>query len=176
MKLIKTTYIAVALVGASALTGCHMKKFDMSQQQSALAKEYATAAQAPVDSALFGNVRWEQVFTDPLLADLIREALAANVDLDNARLNIEVARANMRGARLAYLPSLALAPQGGASSVSNGKLTNWTYTIPLTASWEVDIFGKTLNNKRAAEASFRMSQDYAQAVRSQIIGCVANSY
>ncbi|MDE6266727.1 MAG: TolC family protein [Muribaculaceae bacterium] len=176
MKLIKTTYIAVALVGTTALTGCHMKKFDISRQESTLAKEYAKAAQAPVDSAAFGNVRWEQVFTDPLLADLIREALAANVDLDNARLNVEIARANMRGARLAYLPSLALAPQGGASSVSNGKLTNWNYTIPLTASWEVDIFGKTLNNKRAAEASYRMSQDYAQAVRSQIIGGVANCY
>ncbi|MDE7153247.1 MAG: TolC family protein [Muribaculaceae bacterium] len=176
MKLIKTSYIALALMGATALTGCQMKKFNINQQESTLAQEYARAAQQPVDSASFGNVRWEQVFTDPLLADLIREALAANVDLDNARLNVEVARANMRGARLAYLPSLALAPQGGASSVSNGKLTNWNYTIPLTASWEVDIFGKTLNNKRAAEASFRQSQSYAQAVRSQIIGGVANCY
>lgn len=176
MKLIKSSYIALALMGATALTGCQMKKFNINQQDSTLAQEYARAAQQPVDSASFGNIRWEQVFTDPLLADLIREALAANVDLDNARLNVEVARANMRGARLAYLPSLALAPQGGASSVSNGKLTNWNYTIPLTASWEVDIFGKTLNNKRAAEASYRQAQDYAQAVRSQIIGGVANCY
>ena len=176
MKSIKIAYIAVALMGASALTGCHMKKFNIENESSSLAKEYAQVRDAAIDSAAFGNLRWEQVFTDPLLADLIREALASNVDLDNARLNIEVARANMRGARLAYLPSVALAPQGGASSVSNGKLTNWNYTIPLTASWEVDIFGKTLNNKRAAEASFRQSQNYAQAVRSQIIGGVANCY
>ncbi|MCM1297313.1 MAG: TolC family protein, partial [Muribaculaceae bacterium] len=124
----------------------------------------------------FGNLPWQQVFTDPILADLIRQALAANVDLENARLNVEIAHANMRGARLSYLPSLALAAQGGASSVSNGKLTNWNYTIPLTASWEVDVFGKILNSKRGAEAAYRQSQDYCQAVRSQIIGAVANCY
>ncbi|MDE6073546.1 MAG: TolC family protein, partial [Muribaculaceae bacterium] len=92
-------------------------------------------------------------------ADLLRQALVSNVFIDNALLNIEVAHANMRGARLSYLPSLAIAAQGGASSVSNGKLTNWNYTIPLTASWEVDIFGKILNTKRSAEASYAQSQD-----------------
>lgn len=166
----------MALVSLPMLTGCHIyQKFDIEKQQSELAREYAAARDAEPDQNM-GNLPWEQVFTDPLLADYIRQALAANTDLENARLNVEVAHANMRGARLSYLPSLTLAPQGGASSVSNGKLTNWNYTIPLAASWEVDVFGKILNNKRSAEAGYRQSQDYCQAVRSQIIGAVANCY
>ena len=167
----------VALVSMFSLTGCHIyQKFDVSKQDSQIAREFADAAAQQPDADSFGNMPWEEVFSDPILADLIRQALVSNVDLDNARLNIEVAHANMRGARLSYLPSLAIAAQGGASSVSNGKLTNWNYTIPLTASWEVDIFGKILNTKRSAEASYAQSQDYCQAVRSQIIGAVANTY
>lgn len=167
----------VALVGMFSLTGCHIyQKFDVSKQDSQIAREFADAVGESSDDGSFGNMPWDEVFTDPILADYIRQALANNVDLDNARLNVEVAHANMRGARLSYLPSLALAAQGGASSVSNDKLTNWNYTIPLTASWEVDIFGKILNNKRGAEASYAQSQDYCQAVRSQIIGAVANTY
>lgn len=169
--------ISLALVGMTMLTGCHIyQKFDIEKQNSSIASEYAQAAANETDSTAFGNLPWQDVFTDPILADLIRQALAANVDLDNARLNVEIAHANMRGARLSYLPSLSLAAQGGASSISNGKLTNWNYTIPLTASWEVDVFGKILNSKRGAEASYRQSQDYCQAVRSQIIGAVANCY
>ena len=143
-----------------SLTGCHIyQSFDVSKQDSQIAKEYADAVDQPADAESFGNLPWEKVFTDPMLADLIRQALENNIDLNNARLNIEVAHANLRGARLSYLPSLALAPQGGASSVANGPLTNWNYTIPLTASWEVDIFAKLLNNNRSAKASYEMSQD-----------------
>ncbi|MDE7389056.1 MAG: TolC family protein, partial [Muribaculaceae bacterium] len=98
-----------------------------------------------------------------------------NKDLENARLNIEVAHANMLGARLSYLPSLALAPQLSGSSAGGSK-PSWSYQIPLSASWEVDIFGKILNNKRSAEAAHAQTKYYAQAVRSQIIGGVANCY
>ena len=170
------TLAAVAALTSVMLGSCGLyKKFEM-PTDSALTSEYAEARSAEVDSAAFGNLRWQEVFTDPMLVDLIERALANNTNLANAKLNIDIAHANMRGARLSYLPSLALAPSGGASSVANGSLTGWNYTIPLTASWEVDIFGKTLNSKRGAEASFQQAKDYEQAVRSQIIGGVANCY
>lgn len=142
----------------------------------ALQAEYVEARDAELDDTNLGNLPWQQVFTDPMLVDLIGQALEVNSDLDNARLNVEIAHANMQGARLAYLPSLVLAPNGGASSVSNGRLTNWNYTLPLSASWEVDIFGRILNGKRSAEAGYAQAQAYEQAVKSQIIGAVANCY
>ena len=177
MKAIKFLTLTVALVGASMLTGCHIyNKFDIEKQDSAIANDYAAAKKEALDTTAFGNLRWEEVFTDPVLQDLIRLALAQNVDLDNARLNVDIAHANMRGARMSYLPSLSLAAQGGAGGNKSFHLQGWNYTIPLTASWEIDVFAKTLNSKRGAEASYRQMQNYHQAVRSQIIGAVANCY
>ena len=177
MKAINFLTLTVALVGASMLTGCHIyNKFDIEKQDSAIANDYAAAKKEALDTTAFGNLRWEEVFTDPVLQDLIRLALAQNVDLDNARLNVDIAHANMRGARMSYLPSLSLAAQGGAGGNKSFHLQGWNYTIPLTASWEIDVFAKTLNSKRGAEASYRQMQNYHQAVRSQIIGTVANCY
>lgn len=166
----------VATLAVAMLTGCGLyKKFEM-PTDTPLQQEYVEARDAEVDSRAFGNLQWQEVFTDPMLADLINQALANNVDLANAKLNVDIAHANLKGARMSYFPSLALSPQGGASSVSNGKLTGWNYTIPLTASWEVDVFGKLLNNNRLAASAEAQTKDYEQAVRSQIIGAVANTY
>lgn len=176
MKLKYIRNVAAATLALTMLSGCHIyKKFEM-PEDNVLQAEYVQARDAQPDSAAFGNLSWREVFTDPVLADMIQRALDNNTDLANAKLNVDIAHANMRGARLSYLPSLSLSAQGGASSISNGKLTGWNYTVPLTASWEVDVFGKILNAKRGAEASYRQTQDYEQAVRSQIIGGVANCY
>lgn len=177
--MIKSQYIArpaVATLAVAMLTGCGLyKKFEM-PTDTPLQKEYVEARDSEPDARAFGNLQWQEVFTDPMLADLINQALTNNVDLANAKLNVDIAHANLKGARMSYFPSLALTPQGGASSVSNGKLTGWNYTIPLTASWEVDIFGKLLNNNRLAQSAEQQAKDYEQAVRSQIIGAVANTY
>lgn len=167
---------AVATLAVAMLTGCGLyKKFEM-PADTPLQQEYIEAKASEGDARAFGNLQWQDVFTDPMLADLINQALANNVDLANAKLNVDIAHANLRGARMSYFPSLTLTPTGGASSVGNEKLTGWNYTIPLSASWEVDIFGKLLNNKRLAESSEQQAKDYEQAVRSQIIGGVANCY
>ena len=176
MKIANISRIGAIIAVFAMLTGCNIyKKFEV-PQDTALEKEYVEAKAMPVDSAAFGNLAWQDVFTDPVLADYITMALENNVDLENAKLNVDIAHANLRGAQMSFFPSLALTPTGGASSVANGNLTGWNYTIPLTASWEIDIFGKLLNNKRIADASYRRSQDLEQAVRSQIIGAVANTY
>ncbi len=160
---------------AATTTSCHIyKKFEM-PDQSTLGQEYVEATEQESDTTALGNLPWQQVFTDPVLADLINQALENNKDLNNARLNIEVAHANMLGARLSYLPSLALAPTINGAAAGGSKLS-WNYQIPLSASWEIDIFGKLLNNKWSAEAAHAQSKYYAQAVRSQIIGGVANCY
>ncbi len=175
--LTKLAAVAVTVAMSATVTGCHIyKKYEM-PQSSAIGADYVDAKNQPVDSTALGNLPWQQVFTDPVLTDLINRALENNTDLRNARLNIEVAHANMLGARLSYLPSVALAPNGSGSTTSlPGSKMTWTYQIPLSVSWEIDVFGKILNSKRSAEESYRMSQDYEQAVKSQIIGGVANCY
>lgn len=169
--------IVAGALSVSMLSSCHIyKKFEMPQEDPVTA-EYARVAAETPDSTAYGNLQWQQVFTDPLLQDFISRALANNVNLENARLNIDIARANLLGAKLSYLPSVALNPNGaGAKYNLPGSSMTWTYTIPMAASWEIDVFGKILNNKRAAEVNVELQSDYAQAVRSQIIGGVASCY
>ena len=176
MKINRIIISSAAALALTGLAGCNMYgKFKM-PEESQLGQAYAEAKQAPVDSAAFGNLRWQEVFTDPVLTDLIYQALDNNKDLRNAKLNVDIAAANRLGARLAYLPSLALTPNGAGSKYFDVTDMTWTYQIPAAASWEVDIFGRLLNSKRGAEASYRQSEAYRQAVRSQIIGGVANCY
>lgn len=51
-----------------------------------------------------------------------------------------------------------------------------TYTLPVTASWEIDIFGKLRNSKRQAKAAYAQSEDYKQAVYSSLVANIANTY
>ncbi len=127
------------------------------------------------DSISMGDLLWEEVFTDPYLQDLIRQGLEYNADLRTAALRVREAEASLLSARLAYTPSLALAPQGGVSSFEK-HTPNWTYTLPATSSWEIDIFGRLLNSKRGAKAAVEQSDAYRQAVRTSVIATVANMY
>lgn len=156
-------------------TSCHIYKSYETPTETALTKEYVEARALPVDSTTFGNLLWEDVFTDPKLASLIQQALESNTSLRNAQLNTEIARANVLGARLAYLPSVVVAPNGAGNSIAGSDLS-WSYSLPAQLSWEVDIFGKILNSKRGAKAALLQSEAYAQAVRSQIISAVAATY
>lgn len=172
----KSLYIAVVTLGISMLSSCTLyKKFEMPQDGNTLASEYAKAKEVEVDTTALGNLRWQEVFTDPVLTDLINQALANNVNMQNAKLNVDIAQAQLKGAKLSYLPSVALAPNGAYASYAGSDFIG-TYQIPLAVSWEVDIFGKLLNNKRSAEATLEQTKAYNQAVRSQIIGGVANCY
>lgn len=175
MKISEISRLAIAAALAVSLSGCHIYKKYETPTSTTLTKDYAEARKAPVDSAAFGNLLWEDVFTDPFLADIIRKALENNTNLRNAQLNVEVAQANVLGAKLSYLPSAVLAPNGAGASMAGSDLS-WSYTLPLQVSWEVDIFGKILNSKRGAQAALYQSEAYAQATRSQIISAVANTY
>ena len=106
---------------------------------------------------------------------MIEQGLANNTDYRSAQLRVEEAEATLLSAKLSFLPSFALSPQGGVSSFDGGKAT-WTYTVPVTASWELDIFGRMRNAKKQAQALYAQSRDYRQAVRTQLIAGIANTY
>lgn len=127
------------------------------------------------DTASLGNLPWKQMFTDTDLQALIEQALQTNVDMRSAMLNVKQSQAMLLSARLAYTPSLNLAPTGTIASFNRSSASQ-TYQLPVVASWEIDIFGKLLNSKRAAKAALMGSEAYEQAVRTQIISAVANTY
>lgn len=127
------------------------------------------------DTANLGNLSWREVFTDPHLQMLIDSALVRNTDLQTAHLRVKEAEATLLSARLSYLPSFSLSPQGTVSSFDGAKATQ-TYTLPVSASWEIDLFGRITNAKRRAKAVLAQSREYEQAVQTQLVSAVANNY
>jgi len=122
----------------------------------------------------FGDLPWREVFTDAQLQALIEQALENNADMRSAELTIEQAQASLTAARLSYLPSLTLSPQGTFNHAMSTDV--WTYSVPVAASWQVDLFGQLLNPNRKAKVSYQQAQYYQQAVQTNIISAVANLY
>ena len=122
-----------------------------------------------------GNLSWRELFTDPALQNLIEQGLQNNTDLQSAHWRIKESEASLKAAKLAFLPSFSLAPQGTVSSFDTHKATQ-AYSLPVTASWELDVFGRMRNAKKQAKALYAQSEDYRQAVRTQLITGIANTY
>jgi NodT family efflux transporter outer membrane factor (OMF) lipoprotein len=125
----------------------------------------------------FGQLPWREVFTDPQLQSLIETALDNNTDLRNAALNVKMMEDMLKVAKLAFLPGVAIAPSGTISRVQmDGAETSKTYTLPISASWNVDLFGNILSQKRSTQMKLLAAKDYQVAVQTNIICGVANLY
>ena len=171
--------IIYMLCATALLSSCHIYKSYDRPEDILTAGLYrdtvATGDTLASDTANFGNLPWREVFTDPQLQTLIEQGLANNTDLQTAILKVEEAKNALMTSRLAYAPSLALSPQGTISSFDKSAATK-TYSLPVTASWEIDLFGKLLNAKRGAQATLLQTKAYRQAVQTQIIAGIANTY
>lgn len=167
--------IIILFVATLTLSGCgiYNKYKPMTEVPEGLyGKNDSVAVE---DTAGLGNLGWREMFTDIRLQELIELGLERNTDLQTAHLRVEEAEATLLSARLSFLPSFALSPQGTVSSFDNGKAAQ-TYTLPVTASWEIDIFGKLTNAKRRSKAIYAQSKDYEQAIQTQLIASIANVY
>ena len=130
---------------------------------------------AVADTTSFGNLPWRSVFTDPQLQALIEQGLANNVDLLNAALNVKMVEAQLTAAKLAFVPSFTFSPQGTISSWDGSKTTK-TYSLPINASWSIDLFGNLLNQKRSAQMALLATNDYQLVVKTNLIANIANAY
>lgn len=168
------------LIGAAALlSSCHIyKSYDRPEEitTAGLYRDTLSGNESlTADTANFGNLPWKDVFTDSLLQSLIDQALTSNADIRTAALKVKEAQAPLLAAKLAFIPALSLSPQGVVSSWDKGKATQ-TYSLPVTASWQIDLFGQILNPKRQAEASLKQVEAYQQNAHVQIIANTANLY
>jgi len=130
---------------------------------------------AVADTASFGNLPWRSVFTDPQLQALIQQGLDNNPDLLNAALNVHMVTEALKVAKLAFLPSVAVSPQGTLASFDGAAATK-SYTLPVSASWNLDLFGNLLSVKRSAQMQLLATKDYQTVVKCNIISGIANLY
>jgi multidrug efflux system outer membrane protein len=130
---------------------------------------------ATADTLNMGNLKWQEVFTDAALQQLIDSGLKNNTNLQVAMLSVQQAEAQLKAAKLAFFPSFAFNGSGTVTSWDFQKATQ-TYSLPIAASWNVDLFGKLTNAKRAQQELFLQSKAYQQAVRASLIANIANGY
>ena len=165
--------IAVAAVGMT-LTGCGLyNKYEQKIETPA-----DVFGVTDVDRSTDGSIAqmsWREFFTDPLLQQLIEQALANNTDLNTARINVEKSEISLKARKLAFLPSVYFSPQGSISSFDGAKATK-SYLLPIDVSWDIDLFGSLTNKKRAAKAVLLQSQMAEEATRSDLISAIAQQY
>ena len=176
----KKRNILFMMCATALLSGCHIyKAYERPEEINAdgIYRDPVslTDTLAVTDTTTIGNLPWQEVFKDPQLQALIEEGLANNVDLQAAILRVEEAKVLLTSARLAFLPSINLAPQGSITSAGESEYVK-AYTAAASASWQVDLFGKLLNASRGQKAAYLQSQYSQQAVRSSIICGIANTY
>ena len=164
---------------SALLSSCHIyKTYDRPEDimTAGLYRDTIAANDTLVsDTANFGNLPWKEVFTDPQLQGYIEQALTSSPDILTAALKVEEAKAPLLAAKLAFIPSLTLSPQGTVSSWDKGKATQ-TYSLPVTASWQIDLSGQLLNLKRQAKVTLEQTKAYEQNTRVQLIANTANLY
>lgn len=175
----KKTNIIIIAFAALLLTGCkslygNYERPDV--KTSGIVRDPVDDKGALAGSSDFGNLPWRSVFTDPQLQTLIEKALENNPDLLNAALNIDIAEQQLRASKLAFLPSVVFAPNGSISHFGTHTSSTQAYTLPITASWDVDLFGKLRSQKKAAQMALIQSRDYKVAVQTNLICNVANLY
>lgn len=162
---------------ASALSGCHIyRTYERPESVAGVsAGSLYRQSVAVEDTVSLASLSWKELFTDPQLQQLIETGIEQNTDLSIARLKVKEAEALLMTSRLAYLPSVSLTPQGTLTSTDGSKTTQ-TYNLAISADWEIDLFGKLLNAKRGAQAALEQSEAYRQAVQTQLVATIANSY
>ena len=119
------------------------------------------------DTLSAATVAWDHMFTDPILQEWIQLGLDYNTDLNVARHRVQEAEAALLSARWALLPGATFTAQGGAPG---------NFSARADASWQADIFGSLRNSKRKAQAAVEQSKAYQQAVQTQLVATIANSY
>ena len=172
--------IIYVMCATALLSSCHIyKAYDRPEEITAdgIYRDPVSVVDtlAVTDTTNMGNLPWQDIFRDSKLQALIEEGLANNVDMQAAILRVEEAKVLLTSARLAFLPSINFNPQGTITTMGDNEWAK-AYSTPLSASWEVDLFGKLLNASRSQKTAYLQSEFSRQAVRSQIICGVANLY
>lgn len=190
---------ALLALSVSAMAGCAVgpdyvaPKADLPthfQGSAALAQRdarHGLAGTPPENSVALD--RWWTSFRDPVLTEIVEQALAQNLDLQAAMARVEQARAQARAAGAQRLPSLTLdgsvtrehqsleSPLGVVARNLPGYNRNMTiYDIGAGASWELDLFGGLQRSAQAAGALAQAAQAQRDGVRVSIVAEAADAY
>ncbi len=122
---------------------------------------------------------WREVFTDPLLQQLIATALENNRDLQETALNVEEYQAQYRIQRSAQFPSIDVDGSGTKQRTLSGTshATSETYSLAVGAtSYELDFYGRVKNLKNLALEQYLAMEETQRSASLSLVAEVARSY
>jgi multidrug efflux system outer membrane protein len=177
------TRSAFVAVVALLVSGCMLGP-DYSRPPVVVPGNYRFAV-APATAESIADLPWFDVFRDPVLQQLVREALQNNYDLRIAASRVEEARANIGIVRSFLYPQINFNAVGGAQQVSRttdppqsfGADRNYqNLFLGFALAWELDVFGRIRRDSEAATAIFLATEQAQRGVLITLVADVAVSY
>jgi outer membrane protein, multidrug efflux system len=129
----------------------------------------------PSQSNSIADLAWWELFKDPMLQDLIREALKNNFDVQLAAARIEEARAQYGIAESFYYPQIGYgAGIGGQRAPTIANHTYYSYNFNL--AWELDLWGRIRRLNEQQRALFFATEEARRGVYLSLVSGVAQAY
>jgi outer membrane protein, multidrug efflux system len=164
------------------LTGCAIGP---DYKRPMVAEPPTFRGQATAEAVSFADAPWWEAFQDPILKNLIQEALRNNYDVGIAAARVQEARANLGVARSDYFPSLDYDISAGRGKITPGvagapggpSLTaNNFFSASMTMSWELDIWGRIRRSNESARALLFATEEARRAVWLTLVSDLAQAY
>lgn len=185
-------HIAVTAIGSLALLGACAVGPDyrpLTPAELSVPARFNAAAAEVVAADQIDLARWWHGFGDPMLTTLVERGLAANLDIAQAGARLRQARASLRGARGARLPSLGvggsasrtIGREGGSFVDESGEVVSGNgdqtrYQAGFDAAYEVDLFGGTRRSIEAARANAQGAEADLRSAQLTIASEIALNY
>jgi multidrug efflux system outer membrane protein len=135
----------------------------------------------PQEAASIADLPWWEMYKDPILLGLLREALENNQDLRSAAARVAEASSLVGVARADFFPTVGLQAEGpyGQQQAKNyrpGVGPSGSLNVSLGISWELDIWGRVRNSNDAAKAQLLATEEGRRAVILTLVSNVAQTY
>jgi len=173
--------LGLAIAIGTLLSGCVMGP-DYQRPAVEAPKAFQVA---PKDAAETADTLWWKQFQDPVLDALIAEALAHNTNIAIAAANVEQAAAVLTQTRSQLFPQVGYGVTGErqktvepafAKLIPNYPNPITAYQAVLSASWEIDLWGRIRRQSEAALANVLATDEARLGVILSLVAQVANSY
>lgn len=162
---------AIALAVGLALAGCAIGP-DYQRPELPAAEQYRDVL-SPQEAQSFADLQWSEVFGDPELGPIIQAALDNNLDLQIAAARVAEFRGRARVSRSYLGPEIR--GVGNTSPSSFGDEDS-SYSLGLSLSWEIDLFGRLRRADEATRAQLLASEDAARGVMNALVADVASTW
>jgi len=173
----------LALLAALGLPACITVGPDYAPPATEVPAEwhrFDPATQPAIATTETGDLRqWWQSLNDPLLTELVDEALQASPDLRSAQARLREARARRTVAASARFPAVTAAgtaTRSESSEETGSGDTRELYRAGFDASWELDLFGGVRRSVEAAEADLAASAENLYNTQVSLAAEVATNY